>query len=854
MSITFSRLSEIQGATDEIILVTRDITINKQAMEALEQEQNLLQALMDNFPDHIYFKDTESRFIRINRAQTKWFGLNDPAKALRKTDFDFFAEEHARQAFNDEQQIINSGKPLVGIEEKESWPDGQDTWVSTTKMPLRNQQGEIIGTFGISRDITEHKRVEAAIKASEEKYRSIFENIQDVYYETSLDGSILEISPSIEDVSAFKRDELIGSSLIDLYAQPGKRTELITLLLQKDALLDYEVVLRDKNGLLVYTSLNVKLIKDSAGKPFKIIGSLRDITERKRAALLLETLNTAALAMEHALTPEEIFNAVAIHLQKLGFLSTLFLLDETQEKLNIKFISKQELFIQRISELIGISPFKLSIPVRPNESINKTIHDRQTLLLNTPAEIITQALPQTLFDPLLKLLAKFNFTKLIMTPLIIDDQVIGMLVVNSDELSENDLPTITAFAHQMAAAWRKSRLMQDLVANMQQLKETQVQLLQSQKMDAIGRLAGGVAHDFNNLLTAITGYTELLIDSIPIEAPMQGDLKEIKKAADRAAALTHQLLAFSRRQPLQTALSDLNNLVINMQKLLKRLLGEDIELNTMLEPSLARVKVDEGQIEQVLMNLAVNARDAMPEGGMLTIKTENLMLNEFSPESIKYGHIGKFVRMSISDTGAGIEKSMIEKIFDPFFSTKGPGEGTGLGLSVVYGIIQQHEGWIHVISEPDQGALFEIFFPAFGPDAEKEMEAKNLMAELRGNGERILLVEDEEMIGKFVTRILIENGYTVFAATGFREGLELFIKEKGNFDLIFSDVVLPDGSGLQLGEQLLIEKPDLKVLLTSGYTDQKSQWRQIRGRGFRFLQKPYVFTTLLEIIKEVLKA
>ncbi|MBN2091370.1 PAS domain S-box protein [candidate division KSB1 bacterium] len=854
MSITFSMLRNMQDEPNEIILVARDITINKQAMEALAHEQNLLQTLMDNIPDHIYFKDIESRFIRINRAQMRWFGLDDIAKVLEKTDFDFFAEEHARQAFEDEQQIIRTGEPVVGIEEKESWPDGKDTWVSTTKMPLRNQQGEIIGTFGISRDITEHKRAEAALKASEEKYRSIFENIRDVYYETSLDGIILEISPSVEELSAYTREELIGSSLSDLYAIPEKRAELIKLLLEKNNLPDYEVALRDKNGRLVYTSLNVKIIKDLAGNPLKIVGSLRDITERKRTALLLETLNTAALAMEHALTPEEIFNAVATHLQKLGFVTTLFLLDETQKKLEIKFISQQNQLVDDLTNLLGFSPLKFSIPIEASSFFHHTIYDRQTQYIDSPTETIQQLLPPTLLDPALKLLDQYHLTRFIRAPLIIDEQVIGMLSVFSDDLSENDLPSITAFANQMAAAWRKSRLMQELVTNMQQLKETQVQLLHSQKMEAIGRLAGGVAHDFNNLLTAITGYTELLIDSIPFEAPMQADLKEIKKAADRAAALTRQLLAFSRRQPLQTSITDLNNLVINMQKLLKRLLGEDIELITMLDPALARVKVDQGQIEQVLMNLAVNARDAMPEGGMLTIKTENIILEENSAEAIKYAHNGKFIRMSISDTGMGIEKNMLEKIFDPFFSTKGPGEGTGLGLSVVYGIIQQHEGWIHVTSESNQGAIFEIFLPAFSIEAESELEEKNILAELRGNGERILLIEDEEMIGKFATRILNQNGYLVFSATSFREAQELFMREQGNFDLIFSDVVLPDGSGLHLVEQLLLEKPNLKVLLSSGYTDQKSQWRQIRGRGFRFLQKPYVFTTLLEIIKEILKS
>ncbi|MDZ7261146.1 MAG: PAS domain S-box protein, partial [candidate division KSB1 bacterium] len=378
------------------------------------------------------------------------------------------------------------------------------------------------------------------------------------------------------------------------------------------------------------------------------------------------------------------------------------------------------------------------------------------------------------------------------------------------------------------------------------------QLRQSQKIEAVGKLAGGVAHDFNNLLTAISGYTELLLSDLGPDHPMRADLGEIKKATDRAASLTHQLLAFSRRQPLQPKVLDLNALITNLYKMLQRLIGEDIELITILEPDLSRVKADPGQLEQVIMNLAVNARDAMPHGGHLTIKTQTVTLDNEACKLIPEARPGRFVCLSLEDTGIGMDKATLAQIFEPFFSTKAPGEGTGLGLSVVYGIVKQHEGWITVDSVPGQGSIFTVYLPAFSIETKEKTEDRIPLQKFQGRGERILLVEDEPVVREFTTRVLNENGYQVFEATSAQKAWDIFQQEKENFDLVFSDVVLPDKNGLQLVEQLLSRNPRLRVLLSSGYTDHKSQWPLIRERGFHFLQKPYLLTELLRAVREVI--
>ena len=398
-----------------------------------------------------------------------------------------------------------------------------------------------------------------------------------------------------------------------------------------------------------------------------------------------------------------------------------------------------------------------------------------------------------------------------------------------------------------------SRDITDLKRSAKEKENLQEQLLQSQKIEAVGKLAGGIAHDFNNLLTIISGYSQLMLDRLDKNNPLRKNVKKIMKAGNQAASLTNQLLAFSRKQVLESKVLDLNTVVTDVEKMLGRLIGEDIQLVIDPEPELEHVKIDKGQIEQVIMNLVVNARDAMPDGGKITIRTENVTIDRELSRVIPESLPGRFVRFSVEDAGVGIDKAILDQIFEPFFTTKEVGVGTGLGLSVVYGIIKQHNGWINVYSEPGHGTTFKVYLPAVSDEIEDEKKDAVSFKELKGSGERILLVEDEEGIREFTAEALRENGYIIFEAANAKEALDLFKNENGNFNLVFSDVVMPGKSGLKLVVELLSDKPDLKVLLCSGYSDKKSQWREIKKRGLRFLQKPYDVVDLLKTIREVLE-
>ena len=379
------------------------------------------------------------------------------------------------------------------------------------------------------------------------------------------------------------------------------------------------------------------------------------------------------------------------------------------------------------------------------------------------------------------------------------------------------------------------------------------QLRESQKMEAVGRLAGGVAHDFNNLLTVIALGSDLLLSDLGEDDPKRQDVEEIKKATGRATSLTRQLLTLSRRQVFEPTALDINSIVTDMEKMLHRLIGEDVKLETVLEPKLGSVEADRGNIEQVIMNIVVNAGDAMPNGGKITIRTENMVLNEKDAAGIPEAKPGEFICLSIEDTGTGMDKETREHIFEPFFTTKAKGKGTGLGLSIVYGIVKQFGGWIKVYSELGQGSTFRVCIPASSGSSEdknKLTEETVSLQELYGNGERILLVDDDESIRAAAYRLLTENGYSVFSAGSAEEALTIFNREDGNFQLVLSDVVLPGKSGVELAGQLLVLQPELHIVLSSGYANDKAQLSVVQEKGYPFIQKPYAVEKLLRSVKE----
>jgi len=376
------------------------------------------------------------------------------------------------------------------------------------------------------------------------------------------------------------------------------------------------------------------------------------------------------------------------------------------------------------------------------------------------------------------------------------------------------------------------------------------QLRQSQKMEAVGRLAGGIAHDFNNLLTVIKGYSELMLDELGSADPLRAEVDEIKKAADRAATLTRQLLAFSRQQVLAPKVIDLNTVVSNMDKLLHRLLGEDIDLFTVLEHGLGRVKADPGQIEQVIMNLAVNARDAMPQGGKLTVETTNVDLDENYARDHVSVKPGRYVMLAVTDTGVGMTEKVKSRIFEPFFTTKEVGRGTGLGLSTVYGIIKQSGGYIWVYSEVGIGSTFKVYLPCV--EAPIELPSLNGFQPARRGYETVLLVEDEDGVRALMRQVLHKHGYNVLESRHGGEALLTCERHQGKIDLLLTDVVLEQMSGRELAERLLKVRPEMKVLYVSGYADDAIVHHGVLNAGMAFLQKPFTTEALARKIRYVL--
>ncbi len=385
------------------------------------------------------------------------------------------------------------------------------------------------------------------------------------------------------------------------------------------------------------------------------------------------------------------------------------------------------------------------------------------------------------------------------------------------------------------------------------LRRRDEQLRQSQKMEAIGRLSGGIAHDFNNLLGVIIGYSESIELRTDPNDPLRKSATEIRKAGERAASLTHQLLAFSRKQVLQAQILDLNALVTDMGKMLKRLIGMHIELTTELAADLGRVKVEQSQIEQVILNLVVNARDAMPDGGNLLIETSNLDVNEHLANSLPFLQPGPYVLLKVTDTGKGMDADTQRHIFEPFFTTKEPGKGTGLGLATVYGVVKQSGGGVIVDSQPGKGTTFKIFLPQTAESAVAASLDENSMRGSTGTG-TILLVEDEEALLNLTAERLKECGYTVLPAHDGVQALELARSFRGPIHLLLTDIMMPRMGGLSLARSLSELRPGIRIVFMTGHAEQEASYREALLSGAESIQKPFTHKQLIHVVRQALDA
>jgi len=415
---------------------------------------------------------------------------------------------------------------------------------------------------------------------------------------------------------------------------------------------------------------------------------------------------------------------------------------------------------------------------------------------------------------------------------------------------DGTLIEVQTSGHEITFAGRRAELV--VIDDVTERKRLEEQFRQAQKMEAVGRLAAGVAHDFNNLLTAILGTTDLMIEDLPADDPDREGLLDIRGAAERAAVLTRQLLTFSRQQVVSPRMLRLNELITDLVKLLRRLLGEDVTIASALAPDCGAVKADPGQLEQVLVNLAVNARDAMPNGGRLTIETRNVDLDADYPTERVMIPAGRYVMLAVTDNGTGMDAQTNARIFEPFFTTKPVGKGTGLGLATVYGVVQQTGGYIWLYSELGHGTSFKIYLPRVDADGPQPAEEEQRASALDGS-ETVLVAEDEEAVRLIIAKALEARGYRVLSARDGSEALELAAGH-GGIDLLVTDVVMPDMNGRELSRCLTEARPNLRTLYLSGYTDDAMLHRGVLQEGVAFLQKPFSLGALARKVRDVIEA
>jgi len=435
----------------------------------------------------------------------------------------------------------------------------------------------------------------------------------------------------------------------------------------------------------------------------------------------------------------------------------------------------------------------------------------------------------------------------------INSELEGRVARRTAELAQSEAMYRSMAAEQKRAAESLEEALDELRKEMKRRQSLESQLIQAQKMEAVGRLAGGVAHDFNNLLTVIMGYAEMLNEQVNANPATLESVQEIQQAAERASGLTGQLLAFSRRQVSQPKIISLNDAVLRIDKMLRRIIGEDVGLENRLAADLARVKIDPGHLDQVIMNLAVNSRDAMPEGGNLTIETANVELTEeFAGSHIGLGP-GQYVMVSVSDTGTGMDAATKSRLFEPFFTTKEKGKGTGLGLAIVYGIVKQANGNILVYSEPGHGTVFKIYLPVASAAGETLPAPEHTAKTLAGTG-TILLVEDEDQVRNLTRAMLSRLGYRILDAASAADALRLAGDFEGPIDLLLTDIVMPRKNGMELAKELSEARPEMKVLFMSGYTDNSVVKQGMLTSETPFIQKPFTIAALHLKVREILAA
>lgn len=664
--------------------------------------------------------------------------------------------------------------------------NGAEVWTQVSSNPILDAGGGYAGTLAIFNDVTARKRAGNALKESERRYHELFANAPVGIYRTTRDGSVSMANPALLDMLGYTFEELVGRNLDqEACASTYLRAQFRAQLERDGHIEGVESAWKKRDESLLFVRESARVVRDDNGKLLYYEGMVEDINERKQAEQRLRR-SEARLRSLIDNAPYGIYRS-----------------DPRSDRLSAANPA--------LVQMLGYSSEEEVLALEVSRDIWGNHRECVKLLQEYERE------------------GRFE--------------------------SEATWKRKDGSQLKVRLRGRKSRgldsgvWLEGYVEDLSQCWLLEEQLRQAQKMEAIGRLAGGIAHDFNNLLMVMSGYTELLQETIKEGDPQHKMAAGIAKAVTRAKSLTKQLLVSTRQQVLSPTVIDLNSVLADSGEMLARLIGENIEFTVTPAAALGRVKVDAGAMQQVLMNLAVNARDAMPHGGKLNIETANVRIEEDSPLSHLMLKPGSYVMLAVTDTGVGMDKETQSRIFDPFFTTKEQGKGTGLGLSIVYGVVKDSGGGISVDSQPARGTAFRIYLPRV--DEAVPTETASAPNESRRGSQCILLVEDEDAARDAVRMSLESRGYTVLQASTPAEALDCLERHRDHVNLILTDMVMPGMTGCDLANQALQIKPQIKVLYMSGYSDH-SMMANI-GKGAAFLQKPFSLKVLTQTIWELLE-
>jgi PAS domain S-box-containing protein len=773
------------------LVLALDVTDRLRAEGELRRTAELLKAVADGTTDAVFVKDRDGKYLLANPATARFVGRAD-GDVLGRTDAELFDPDSARRVAEQDRQVMTVGAAQTDVEVLTA--AGATRTYLVTKAPYRDEDGAVIGVIGISRDVTELKRSEESLRASEERQWLALRGAGGGAWDWNLDTGDIWWSPELYELWGVQPGTPMGvaQSLAAVHADDRELIHVAAgVAIDRGA--DYRCEFRIHHPALGerWMASYGQVVRDESGRPRHLLGISLDVTERKRLAEERDAL-LARLQLQFGRMP----------LAYVQFDADLRVTDWNP--------AAERIFGFPKDEVLGMGPpYEKIVPITFWPEV-------EPLLARIKAgDMAAHSVNQ-------------NLTK--------DGRTITCEWFNTPLLDEGG-----RFTGLLCLA-------QDITARL--LLEEQFR--QAQKMDAFGQLAGGVAHDFNNLLTIINGYSDIVLDSLLPDDPNRELLAEVHKAGERSAGLTRQLLAFSRQQVLALRVLDLNVVVGDTASMLRRVIGEDVKLSTTTANGLWPVKADPGQVEQILLNLAVNARDAMPTGGKLTIETGNVELDETYAASHPDARAGSHVLLAVSDSGCGMSAAVRAKIFEPFFTTKGPGKGTGLGLATVYGIVKQSGGHIGVYSEVGVGTTFKVYLPRTEQAGERAKPHSALRDPPRGT-ETVLVVEDDAVVRALIRHILQHAGYAVLEAAGGDEAVRVAIGHTGRIHLMVTDVVMPGLGGRAAAERLAERHHGLRVLFVSGYTDDAVVRHGVLHDKVNFLQKPFTPAALAWKVREVLE-